>query len=351
MKGLFVLGAGGSGKTAICVAVAKRLQDAGAKVSYFKPIGNVAGTRERLDRDALLMKEMLGMETEVDQIVPLHTSPSYLSKYSTGQESMGKIKEAYNKICAGADYVIVEGTTAPQTMMALGLDAPGLAKELGLPALLVAKGESDYYLDDALMFLRYIKSVGTDLGGILFNNVPKQNMDKCRGVYTPLLEKEGYQVLGILPKNAQLMAPTAREIYDVLGGELLEGEGYLDKLVEEIMIGAMTPESALNYFHRSINKAVVAGGDRPLIAMAALETNTSLLILTGGIYPDVRVLSKAAEQKVPVILVPYDTYTTVEKLHCVTRKIQVSDSKAISQARTHLEEYADLQKLDVLLNR
>ncbi|MBO8126055.1 MAG: phosphotransacetylase family protein [Firmicutes bacterium] len=349
MKGLFVLGSGGSGKTALCVAIAMRLIDRGAKVGYFKPVGSVAGTSQRQDRDGILMKELLGMAADVETIVPFHTSPSYLSKYTSPEETQARVKECFDEVTRGLDYLIVEGTTAPQTMMALRLDAPRLSRLLGLKPLLVSKGEFDYHLDNALLHLRYLESVGADVGGVIFNNVPKQNMDKCRGVYTPILEKEGYSVLGIIPKKAELVAPTVREVAEVLGGEVLEGEKHLDRPVEETVIGAMTPESALNYFHRSINKAVVVGGDRPMIALAALETSTSVLILTGGIYPDMRVLTRAAEQKVPVLLVPHDTFTTVEKLHFVTRKIQASDSKAISQAREHLEEYCDLAKIEALL--
>lgn len=349
MKGLIVLGPGGSGKTAICVALALHLREAGVNVGYFKPIGNVAGTKFKEDGDALLMQELLGLEVGMDKIVPIHTSPSYLSKYSSLADPVQKIKDSFQAVSANRDYVIVEGTTAPQTMMALGLDAPNLASVLGLKAIVVNRGENDYYLDEALLYLRYLESVGVKPSGVLFNNVPKQNIDKCKGVYTPLLEQAGFPVLGVIPKQRELVAPSAREVCSVLEGELLEGKQYLDRLVEEVMIAAMGPESALNYFHRSINKAVIAGGDRPLVSLAALETSTSLLILTGGIYPDMRVLTRAAEKKVPVLLVPYDTYTTSEKLHAVTKKIIASDATVIAQARRNFSEHCDLTKVAGLL--
>lgn len=348
MKGLFVIGTGGSGKTALCVAMAQRLTDSGAKVGYFKPIGNVSGTTLKYDRDAVLMKELLGMESEIECIVPYHTSPSYLSRYTTGEAMLAKVKECFQLISRTVDYVLVEGTTSPQAMMALGLDAPSLAKQLGLPAIVVSKGENDYHLDETLLSLRYIKSLGTLPAGVIFNNVSKQNLDKCRGVYAPLVEAEGYPVIGVIPKSSELVAPTVREIVEVLGGQLLEGADHLDHHVEEVMIGAMTPESALSYFHRSINKAVVVGGDRPAVALAALETNTAVLILTGGIYPDKRVLTRAAERNVPVLLVPDNTFDAVEKLHFVSRKFQATDTKAIDEARKHLEQFCDLTAINQL---
>jgi len=65
----------------------------------------------------------------------------------------------------------------------------------------------------------------------------------------------------------------------------------------------------------AIKKAVIMGGDRADMAVTALETDTSCLILTGNLFPPAQVLSLADEKNVPVILVPYDTYTTVEKLN------------------------------------
>ncbi|MBC7106242.1 MAG: hypothetical protein H5T97_09900, partial [Firmicutes bacterium] len=104
----------------------------------------------------------------------------------------------------------------------------------------------------------------------------------------------------------------------------------------------MTIESALGYFRRAANKAVVTGGDRAEIALAALETSTSVLILTGGLYPDVRVVARAEERGVPVILVYYDTFTTVEKMGTVARHLRPEDRNAIAIARENVARYCDL---------
>jgi len=131
----------------------------------------------------------------------------------------------------------------------------------------------------------------------------------------------------------------------VLGGEILTGNIALDRPVEDIIIGAMTIESALGYLRRSPNKAFITGGDRADLALAALETSMSALILTGGLYPDVKILSRATEKGVPVILVHYDTYTTIEKLAQVTRHILPGDNKAINAARDNIDAHVNLQDI------
>ena len=76
------------------------------------------------------------------------------------------------------------------------------------------------------------------------------------------------------------------EFYDILGGEILAAHDHLHLPVEDVVIGAMTTAGALTYLRRAANKAVILGGDRADLALAALETSTSVLILTGGLYPD-----------------------------------------------------------------
>jgi len=117
----------------------------------------------------------------------------------------------------------------------------------------------------------------------------------------------------------------------------------LNRLVEDVVIGSMTIDGALSYLRRAPNKAVITGGDRSDLAITALETSTSVLILTGGLYPDVSVLSRAIEKKVPVILVHYDTYTTIERLHEVTRRIRPEDEIGIQIAKKNIADHCRWQ--------
>jgi BioD-like phosphotransacetylase family protein len=151
--------------------------------------------------------------------------------------------------------------------------------------------------------------------------------------------------LGVIPRRAELVAPTVADIYERIGGEILVHEDKLDGIVEEIMIGAMTLESALSFFRRAVNKAVITGGDRADIALAALETDTSVLILTGNLYPDVRVLARAEEKGVPVILVPYDTYTTVELVGELVGRIKPGDKRRVDIAYKLFRENVDWKRI------
>ncbi|NLZ38621.1 MAG: phosphotransacetylase family protein [Firmicutes bacterium] len=344
MKSIFIGGMAGSGKTAIALGLALKLREQGIKVSYFKPLDPTKGTREKTDDDVVLLKEVLDLPYDDSILSPVQTSPSHLS-WETNQATNNyaeKIKNAYEQVAKDADVVIVDGSLSPYTAASLGLDAISLAKMLNSAFIYVIPLEDDYSLDKTIFYNDYFRLSGINFLGNIFNNVDRTLLDKTRGIYTPLLEKLGHPVLGVIPQKVEIAAPTVREYYEALGGKLLtSSENGMSRLVEEVVVGSMTIEGALGYLRRAQNKAVITGGDRSDMAITALETNTSVLILTGGLYPDVSVISKAAEKDVPIILVHYDTYTAIEKMHEVSRRILPSDTKAVKIALENIEKHCN----------
>ncbi|MHA1430879.1 MAG: DRTGG domain-containing protein [Candidatus Freyarchaeota archaeon] len=205
---------------------------------------------------------------------------------------------------------------------------------------------SDLYVDDLVFRKTILDLLKINCVGTVLNNVPRISLQRAKGIIKPILEEKGLKVWGIIEEKRELTAPTVADVQDLLEGEILEAPENLDNiLVEDILVGSMTAESAIRYFRRSVNKAVVAGGDRDDIALAALETSTSVLILTGNLYPDVRVLSKAREKNVPVILVPYDTYTTISKLEGLTGKLKPTNMERIEKLKNTIKTEVDWKGL------
>jgi hypothetical protein len=77
-----------------------------------------------------------------------------------------------------------------------------------------------------------------------------------------------------------------------------------------------------------------------------LETKPSGIVLTGNLYPARKILTKAAEKKVPILLVPYDTFTTVEMLRelhgKVTARSLLSKDKIVKSV---LSESVNIERL------
>ncbi len=342
MKSLFIMGMAGSGKTAIAIGLALKFRQLGYRVAYFKPVGS-SGKRGK-DSDALLMRELLSMKTTEEAIVPCVVGPSYLSR-NKKKQSMDTILAAYREVAKDVDIVLIDGATFPYAMAASGLDSVTLAGEINASVLNVIRVKNDFDFDKAIYFNRYLNDRGVPSVGNLFSHVQRPLLAKIEGIYKPILDRMGYRTVGVIPAHPDIASPTVAEYCEALGGEILAGEERMHLLVEDVVIGAMTMESALQYLRRTANKAVVLGGDRAGLALAALETNTSALILTGGLYPDVKVVARAMEKGVPVILVHLDTYNAIERMAEVTRHIKPGDTKGVEIALENIDRYCNWQEI------
>jgi len=344
MKSLYIMGTPGSGKTVTVLGLAQKFRQEGYRVGYFKPVANVRSLADgNMDMDAVLMKEVLNLEAPLKKIAPFNVNPSYLSARANLEEALDNILEAYREVSDGAEIMLIDGALSYDILGSYGMDCVSLAKKFGSAALLVLKVENDYSLDNAIFLNRCLTCEDIPVIGTIFSNVPRPLYAKTDGIYRPLLDKAGFRTLGVSPTRPEIASPTVAEYHEALGGEILAGHDRMDLLVEDVIIGAMTMEGALTHLRRTANKAVILGGDRADLALAALETSASVLILTGGLYPDVKVIARAEEKRVPVILVHYDTYATVEKMGQVSRHIQPSDKVSIRVALDNIEQYCNWQ--------
>jgi hypothetical protein len=142
------------------------------------------------------------------------------------------------------------------------------------------------------------------------------------------------------------MAITVREIREALGAELLSGtEDEMEELVEDFMIGAMTADAALHHFQRKTEKAVITGGDRSDIQLAALRTPTKCLILTGNLRPIPAILGRAAEARVPVLLAREDTLTVTERLGKVMGRARLTSPQQVQTVVRMVKRDIDLEAL------
>ena len=338
------------GKSVISLGIALNLLDAGHKVGYLKPVGwetSRDSKGKRIDEDAQLMISVLGSKLPMEIVAPVIFGPRFLEETEKipPHSYEEKILDAYGKVAEDKDVVILEGSHSLSVGNTMGIDAISLSRKLKTRILIVSAFQSDVTVDRIIWTKKVIDTLGADFVGLILNRVLRTDLERIRHFAPRIFKKHGINLLGIIPENVEMMAPTVREICEKVKCELLTGETGLDNIVEDILVGAMSPESALSYFRRSFRKAVITGGDRTDVQIAALETNLSALILTGNLYPDARVLSRAEELKVPVLLVSWDTYSTVKRLSQVTGRVDPLDEKKIGLAKKLVKENVELGRI------
>lgn len=336
-----------SGKTALCIGLGNKFRRDGFTIGYMKPVSTTARkvAGRIVDEDAQFIRQTFDLAEPLEAIAPIALMPEVVESILTGEEEtdfVARLREAYAKVAQGKDVVILEGGAHCMEGSLVNLSAPLVADLLGAQELVVIKYTSDLVVDDALGAKVLF---GDSMIGIVINAVPRQRMRFVQEMVKPYLEERGVKVFAVLPQERLLMSISVGQLADCLGAEVVCCPEAGEELVEYLMVGAMNVDSALTYFRRKPNKAVITGGDRSDIQLAALETSTKCLILTGNLYPSPLILGRAEEVGVPVILTKQDTLTTVEIIEEFFGKTRLHQEKKVQRFQEMLSERFDFSAL------
>lgn len=334
------------GKSATCVGLLDRARRDGFDIAYMKPV-SVSVTRTddaAVDEDAEFIKQHFGLPDPLDRITPVLVTQSVVEQSMRGHSAdfARRLREAYMAVSRDKDFVVLEGANTWAEGTIVDLSADQVSDALGAPVLLVTRFRSLLSLDAVLAVQRYL---GDRLLGVLINQVDEPKLEYVRSRVAPFLEGQGIPVLATLPADPQLAGVTVADLHEYLGGQMIGSPSWAGKLVEHMLIGAMGAEAALSHFRRRANKAVITGGDRTDLQLAALQTSTSVLVLTGNIRPTAAVIDRAEDRQVPIIVVADDTLTTVERAEQVFGHIRFKQHGKIQRFTTLLDQGFDFGRL------
>lgn len=332
-----------SGKTLLTLGLSVILQKKGYKIGYIKPLGNEPLVRdgEVVDANALFFKEALGLVEPVEALCPFVLTLDTLSTTLSGKMKHTKdrilksIKSIKNK-----DIVFITGTSDLFEGSVFGINGIRIIKDTAAGALMVEAWNNEETLDDIFAAKEIL---GEKLEGIILNRVREDSLEFIRKKVRPYLRRNNIEVFGLIPEDPLLKAVTVRALVNVLGGKVICAEDKLEGLVENFSIGAMDVSNALKYFRRTPNKAVITGAHRADIQLAALDTSTKCIILTGGLQPNDVIIGNARLKGVPIIIVNEDTYTTVERIEGILGKLKIREKEKLQKIRQLVSDNIDIQ--------
>ena len=312
----------GAGKTTLALALGLILRDRSEKVGYCKPLCYkwAYSTMDKwvpTRQDAALIRDLLEMSEPLSLITPAFTKRRVIEQMNEERDEIYKtVLTSVKELSKSYDYLILEDCLSCFYLNSFNLSAPDLAKEFDANVLVMDKCHISS-LDTVLAAKDFVEFRGASCLGGIINKMPPDQQERIRDSVVPKAKELDCQIWATLPEVEKLTAATVDQIAQWLSGEIItQTAPTTDVLVEDFLIGAMTPETALRMMRRLAHKGsgLITGGDRPEMALAAMETDVSVIILTGNLYPSVRVINRAEERGVPIILAPYDTYTTVSIL-------------------------------------
>ncbi len=337
-----------SGKTALSLALGRHLQAGGYNVGYFKPLGTIPrdiGNGRYCDEDALFAAQALQLTISPELLSPVCLTPELFESQLTGpaQDLISAVTHAYSEVKNDKDVVILEGGSSLREGHAVGLATPTVARMLGAPVLSVVKYRTPVSLiDDALT--AYAR-LGDQLMGVVINAVTPDGIRFATRVGVPYLEKRKVAVFGVLPQEAMLSATSVGEVAAACEGTFLCGAEQASDMVENLVVGAMGMEQAKARMEQIPSKAVITGGDRTDMIIAALEMSAKVIILTGNLHPSPIILRQAAQMGVPIVLTPYHTLDAVKSIEQFFGKGRVAQAEKLARFEALLAEHFDFARL------
>lgn len=339
-----------SGKTGIILAIAHQLQAKGLSIAYGKPIGTCIGdlATENEEGDVKAIASMLALSEKQVRSPLLYLDEKMIEQRLQGEDATDYSQSLQNYLQQlEGDLVFLEGGGTLLEGSIFGLSVEQMAQNADASVLLVTRYSSPLVTDN---LLEAKKDLGNRLLGVLINDIPTEQLEEVQNFVKPFLERQGIAVLGTLPSSSLLHSVSVREIARQLKATALCRPDRLDFMVESLTIGAMNVNAALEYFRQGKNKAVITGSDRTDLQLAALETSTSCLILTGNAPPQPLILSRAEDLEIPILAVDLDTLTTVEIIDRAFGRVRLQEPIKVEYIQKLMAEYFDLDRLMDKLN-
>ena len=336
-----------SGKSATILGIADRLQEKKIEIAYAQPVIAVNATNPlAIDSDVQLMAEALSLPAERLGLPLLVLDPARTIDRLTGVDLQDYPKLLKERVQLPGDLVILEGGANLHEGNLFNLATAQMAKTLDAGVLIVNRYHPVSSID---LLLSAQQQLGNRLLGCIINDIPRDRVETIQTTLVPYLEQSGIPVFGVVHRNGLLRSVTVKQLVEQLDAEVLCRPDRLDLMVESLSIGAMNVNSALEYFRRGNNMAVVTGGDRADIQLAALETSTQCLILTGHLAPQPFIVSRAEDLEIPILSVDLDTLTTVEIIDSAFGQVRLQETIKINCARELFGNHCEIDRLISLL--
>lgn len=358
MKKIFVAATRqNDGKTMVSLGLFNAMKQRFNSIGYMKPVGQqyriVDG--KKIDKDAVLFSNVYGLNDEPLDMSPIAVSKGFTENYIKNPDRdalVDQIRSAYDRLSANKEFVLFEGTGHAGVGSVFEMSNAHVAQLVGSKVVLVSLGGIGRAIDELILNKACFDLLGVEIAGVIINKVEPEKYDKISTVVRAGLERQGIDVLGVIPFVSSLTRPTVAELYEELGAELLSGEAYLDRNVGNFIIGDMRPHDALDYFQG--DTLLICPGNREELVMTALcgnmlETemsyNVSAIIFTAGLRPHEKMMNLIRSSNIPILMVQEDSFSVATKINRMLFKIHAEESQKIEKIQSLIEDYVDVDRL------
>jgi hypothetical protein len=343
------------GKTTTSLGLIAALQKHFPRVGYIKPVGQrfVEIEEEKIDEDSVLMDAVFRMNTPLADMSPIAVEPDFTRKYlqaANNEALVKKIQKAFDRVAWEKDFVLCEGSGHAGVGSVFDLSNARVAKILGAKVIIVSQGGIGKPIDEIALNQALFEKEGVEIIGVILNKVIGEKVDYVSDFARRGLKRKGLDLLGVLPYEQILCNPSMELIREELQAELLNSPPTMHSLVDDVVIGAMSAQNAMQFFKRGV--LIITPGDREDILLAAgamtsphSEDKLAGIVLTGGLRPSESVLKAMQAMPIPVLLAKADSYEVASKVHNLIVKTRPADFEKISLIRDIVAKNVNVKKI------
>ncbi len=331
-----------AGKTLLALALGKIWGARGTTVGYVKPLGKIPVIEggDMVDEDAAFLAKELGLSGPPDSICPVViTQDIVMGAYRGGTLKLRDgIRKAVEEAAERYDLLLIGGAANLRDGIFLGIAPREVIETFDCRVLLVDKFEGEKSMDQILWAAEIL---GKRLLGVVINRVSRAQETFVRDTVRPFFETRRIRVFGAVPADPLLDSISVGALAKSLAATVASGETHLGGMIQRFCVGAMDVEHALRVFRRVGHKAVITGGYRADIQLAALETDTVCLILTGGIGPNNLIRTRAQEKGIPILIVQEDTMETVDRFDKIVGRLRIREREKVERGIALVRDHVD----------
>lgn len=346
------------GKTTSCLGLFAAIRTRTPKVGYIKPVGQrfIEVFGHMIDEDSYLLDRIFDVQVPIEAMSPIAIDGAFTKRYlddseNTYPELVDKLSRAFDRAAYEKDYIIIEGSGHAGVGSVFDLSNAQTARLLGAKVILISQGGIGRPIDEIALNKALFEKHGVEVIGAIINKVAPDKMHSIEPYVKKGLERYGVPLLGLVPTNDQLKAPSLAQVVDAIKGRWLNGEkkGPTQRILR-VVIGAMTSRRAMEFFKPGV--LVITPGDREDILESAIEhanrdssETVSGIILTRNITPSPDLVARLKETPIPVVISNEESFSVASEINRMTIKTQPTDTDKIPVIKELIANHIDLDKI------
>ena len=343
-----------SGKSIIALGLVNLLLGKTARIAFLKPVISSEGQEKDSHIDTI--SRYFKLSAPYNEMF-VFTRNEALRHINAGNEAyiIDTIIARFKHLQEHNDFVVVEGTDFLNSNTNFEFDGNiSIAKNLGIPAVIIVKGEGKSVgeiVDTAISTTKSFIDSGVEILTVVINKITVGDEVQIQEQLAKALPAG--LIVTYIPRNKDLDSPTVKEVFNAVGGKILFGEHLLSNQVDTSIVGAMQLHNCLTRLNK--NTLIVTPGDRGDIIIGALQANISKnyskvagIVLTGGLVPEQTILNliDGLDTVVPIILVESGTFKTVNHVANTRSRISPDNKEKIALAISMFDQYVDVKSLE-----